>query len=225
MKRTFFGKSVALMALVGALALLPATSEAAFIARICDTANCSGVLGVNYLEFGDGDNDGIISTGPQVLAGYELVFSTSQSKPFLTSPEMDLSYGATNAKKTGVTGPIWLYAIDTDFAGPRALKANIGGTNPANGSTTALVCDGDANSVDFGPCSSASSGLAAFALSFGHLATANPYALAIGVMIDLTNASGPATGNLHIVPEPASLALFGLGLAGLAAYRRRRATR
>ena len=224
MTRNLFGKSAVLVALVGGLALLPASSEAAFIAKVCNSATCSGVAGVDYFDFADGDSDGVISVAPFAAFGYEVVFSTSQSKPALTAPEMDLSYGATNAKKTGVAGPVWLYAIDTDFAGPQALHANIGGTNPNGGSTTALVCGGASNVPSFAGCSTGGPyNTAFFGDTFNHFASANPYALTIGVMIDLTNASGPATGNLHIVPEPASLALFGLGLAGLAAYRRRRA--
>ena len=89
---------------------------------------------------------------------------------------------------------------------------------------TYLIDHRDSNVGNFSPCSSGGPyNTAFFGDTFNHLATANLYALTIGVMIDLTNASGPATGNLHIVPEPASLALFGLGLAGVAAYRRRRA--
>ena len=47
--------------------------------------------------------------------------------------------------------------------------------------------------------------------------------MTIGISLDNVEPGETATGNFRVlVPEPASLALFGLGLAGLAAYRRRR---
>lgn len=215
-----------LAGLVGAFALAtPARSDAAFVAWICNDAACAGMDDFSVADNAGGDilngiNGAILWTTSAF--GYDITTNQAQSKPALAQG-MDLNYTVTRlALNPGDPGAIWLYAVDTDFAGPQTLMGNLGGTRDS-GPTTAIICNGDANSNDFAPCatSSVGAGSGAFTLSVPFSATANPYALAVGVSIDLTGP-GTATGDFRVVPEPAMIGLFGLGLAGLAAYRRRR---
>jgi hypothetical protein len=222
---------LALVALVGALTLYSAApTEAAFMAYICDDAACDGAGDTIVTDEGAGDGlsgiDGaILLTGS--AGGYEVVVNTSQSKPILPNGGMDLNYTATNIAG-GVAGTVWLYAMDTNFSGPNSLSGLIGGTQDA-GTVTGIICGGDNNDdprnpVNAPPCISASDstgGLTAIGLG-PFSASADPYSLTIGVSVTGLGNGQTATGDFRLVPEPASIALFGLGLATFAAYRRRR---
>jgi hypothetical protein len=225
MNRHTLKRTIALAALVGAFTMAQvATSEAAFLAKICNDQACTGGDDITVTDEGAGDLQPgvpgvILATPVGGFAGYEVVINTSQSKPALTSG-MDISYVVTNLK--GAAGTIWLYAIDTDFVGPQVLSGRLGGSQDSGGSTTAYICGGNSNTPSFSPCDTATSTDALVALTLSHLASANPYALTIGVSISGLGAGETATGDFRVAPEPASMALFGLGLATFAGYQRRR---
>ena len=228
----FFTKSLVLVALVGAMtAYSTSKAEAAFTAYICNDVACAGGDDVIVNDDGVGDTvpiAGYIDFKAFNVNGYEIVANTSQSKPLLGSG-MDLKYGVTNAAGGAVGGSVWLWAVDTDFSGPANLQAFLdGNTGLAGASVTAIVCGGNDNTT--GPVDPTTDATCVWGtdatgvdhdIAFGFAASGNPYALAIGIQVSGVKAGDTATGDFRVVPEPVTLSLLGLGLAGVAARRRR----
>jgi len=210
-------------------------AEAAFVAAICNDLACSG--GDDFVVT---DNVGLDTT-PIVGAinftlaafGYNLVVNTSQSKPVIgsaTAPQLDLTYSASSAGNPG--GSVFLFASDTDFTGTgtKSFTMSLSQTSSGgSGSVTGRAWGGQNNTqlslaggsfATIGPLT----GAASSATNSGTFnAAVSPYSLTIGVQVTRTTA-GTTTGDLNLsaVPEPATMALFGLGLFGFGAASRRR---
>lgn len=211
---------------VGAVSLLLVstgsrdTSQAAFVAAICNDAACTGGNDFLVTDGGLGDNApaaGTILSFPIGGAfGFSVVLNLAQSKPVIgsaTAPRLDLNFAV-----TGGNGTIFLYASDTGFTAPSTgYTLNVGGTS-SSGNVTAGAWGGTSNTaLDFtnslsslGPFTSAFSGSVAGLLN----PTVNPYALTIGVAITRVRGdNNTTTGDLNLASVPGPI--VGAGLPGL----------
>jgi len=217
----------------------PSDIEAAMIAWVCSTSNCSSTSDVMVQDQGAGD--GLNGTQGAVLIsgnyfGYEVVVNTSQSKPSIGSaelPSMTLSYTLTNS--TGTAGSIWLYASDTDFTGEVDLTASLNGSSSnATFSLVSGVWGGSSNTsgdisnllIALGPINSNPFSASGQSGTVGGLI--NPYSLTIGIQMS-TDSRGTISGTLELaptsVPEPSVVVLLGSGLlaAGVRRWRQLKA--
>jgi hypothetical protein len=217
-------KSFALIALVGAFTLSAATKSEAALTMTLTTYNAANVqqqtTGVIT------DNSGLDSTAALgavtfngAIGAWIVNVDTGLGAPILPDqPHLDLNY-LTAAPGAAVGDYLVIDFTDTaETAGAASIGMKIGGTN--NGTTTsASVLVNGVQTGALGPfAGSPFSGTGSAAIG-----VATPYSLTQRIVITrVAGGTGNASGDFEIVPEPATMSLFGLGLAGVAALRRRR---
>ena len=198
-----------------------AQSDAALMVWICNDAACAGEVPVTDNLAGD-VNPTLGAITVITPAGSVELASTY---PFLgtpTEPVLNLTYSFGRADFVLLSGTPFVYAAQTGFLlspGTAIFDANAsngGGTATAWAGTFPSVFNPPGNPLEIigGPCLMPCS-------DTGNVPAA-PYFLAVGVAVT-PGAGGGASGDATVtVPEPASMALFGLGLFAVGVVSRRR---
>ena len=225
--RHMMAKIGGVLVLAMALALVTATStEAAQMLTLT-----SGLTSVTITDNGAGDVNpsvGAITFIGSVGAFNALNVSTGVSKPILGSaanPFMDLN--SVNISSSG-GGTLVIDHFDDGFTGLTNFSMAIGGVAGLGGAGGALTYSAFFNQgagnvlIDtLGPFSGAFSGTGG-----GGPTTLTPYSLTQRVTIVHGAGTVGTSFNATLIPEPATLALFGLGLIGVGfATSRRRLNR
>jgi hypothetical protein len=199
------------------VAVTPAQADAALMVWICNDAACAGEVAVT--DNMAGDVNGAPGAITVITAAGSVELATTY--PFIGSPAdpvLNVTYNFGAADFAALVTP-YVYAAEVGFTGQgsayfEADASNGGGTATAYAGAGAFTPPGVIGDIIGGPC--------AMDCSDTGIAPAAPYYLAIGLAVT-AGAGGGASGDATItVPEPASMALFGLGLLGVGVMSRRR---
>lgn len=220
----FITKSLALVALVGGMTAFSTNRAEAALSMQLTSYNAANVqLATTGVINDNVAPDGAPALGAIVFNGsvgdWQLNVDTGIGFPlFANQPHLDLNYTALSA--TGAVGDYLVidFTESAEAVAAPSISTHIGGTNNST-ITSAFVRVNGVQTGSLGPFNAAS--FSASGSATGSLVA--PYSLTQRIVIT-RNAAGTvnASGDFEVIPEPATLSLFGLGMAGVAALRRRR---